>query len=105
MSPSEDQTAGLRRQEAGRLTEELRDLPSRSTQELKQPWQTLLGTPPPGKLGRDLLIRGFEHQGKRYSSLTQIADEVTGAHWSGPRFFGLTKPPPTVPSKEARHGS
>ena len=34
---------------------------------------------------------GFEYQGKRYGSLTHIASEVTGTHWSGPRFFGLTK--------------
>ena len=34
---------------------------------------------------------GFEFQGKSYRSLTTIAYEITGAHWSGPRFFGLTK--------------
>jgi hypothetical protein len=32
---------------------------------------------------------GFEYGGKSYSSLTQIAKKITGAHWSGPRFFGL----------------
>lgn len=39
---------------------------------------------------------GFEYGGTSYSSLTQIAKEITGSHWSGPRFFGLhvkaTKP-------------
>jgi len=34
---------------------------------------------------------GFEHEGHRYRSLTIIAERITGAHWSGPRFFGLTK--------------
>ena len=34
---------------------------------------------------------GFEHQGQRYRSLTVIAERITGAHWSGPRFFGLNK--------------
>ena len=34
---------------------------------------------------------GFEHEGQRYRSLTVIAERITGAHWSGPRFFGLTK--------------
>ena len=34
---------------------------------------------------------GFEHDGQRYRSLTIIAERITGAHWSGPRFFGLTK--------------
>ena len=32
---------------------------------------------------------GFEFEGRLYRSLTQIAREITGAHWSGPRFFGL----------------
>lgn len=34
---------------------------------------------------------GFEYDGERYRSLSQIAKRITGAHWSGPRFFGLTK--------------
>lgn len=33
---------------------------------------------------------GFEWQGKRHRSLSEIARAITGAHWSGPRFFGLT---------------
>ena len=32
---------------------------------------------------------GFEYAGASYSSLTKIAMAITGAHWSGPRFFGL----------------
>jgi Protein of unknown function (DUF2924) len=32
---------------------------------------------------------GFEFEGRLYRSLTQTAREITGAHWSGPRFFGL----------------
>jgi hypothetical protein len=33
----------------------------------------------------------FEWNGRRYRSLTLVAREITGAHWSGPRFFGLRK--------------
>jgi hypothetical protein len=33
---------------------------------------------------------GFEYEGQRYRSLTMIAARITGAHWSGPRFFGVT---------------
>jgi Protein of unknown function (DUF2924) len=33
---------------------------------------------------------GFDYAGLSYQSLTQIAKLITGAHWSGPRFFGLT---------------
>jgi hypothetical protein len=34
---------------------------------------------------------GFEWSGRRYASLSIIAREITGARWSGPRFFGLPK--------------
>ena len=36
-----------------------------------------------------VLEEGFEWCGNHYRSLTQIASLITGAHWSGPRFFGL----------------
>ena len=32
---------------------------------------------------------GFTYAGRSYRSLTAIAREITGARWSGPRFFGL----------------
>ncbi len=32
---------------------------------------------------------GFDYAGASYPSLTKIAKKITGAHWSGPRFFGL----------------
>jgi hypothetical protein len=38
-----------------------------------------------------VLEDGFEYEGQRYRSLTMIAARITGAHWSGPRFFGLIK--------------
>ena len=38
-----------------------------------------------------VLDAGFEHEGRRYSSLTQIASAITGVHWSGPVFFGVKK--------------
>jgi len=38
-----------------------------------------------------VLDDGIEYDGERYRSLTQIARRITGAHWSGPRFFGLRK--------------
>ena len=34
---------------------------------------------------------GFEFEEKLYRSLTGIAREITGAAWSGPRFFGLAR--------------
>lgn len=32
---------------------------------------------------------GFTYAGRSYRSLTAIARDITGARWSGPRFFGL----------------
>jgi hypothetical protein len=32
---------------------------------------------------------GFDYAGTSYPSLSNIAKKITGAHWSGPRFFGL----------------
>ncbi len=47
---------------------------------------------------------GFDFEGKRYSSLSIIAREITGSRWSGPRFFGLTgRGKPIANSAEAPH--
>ena len=34
---------------------------------------------------------GVEYERQRYRSLTMSSERITGAHWSGPRFFGLTR--------------
>jgi len=52
---------------------------------------------------------GFTYGGNPYPSLTRIAQEITGAHWSGPRFFGLVKRPAESSARnplplEACHG-
>ena len=44
---------------------------------------------------------GFEYEGQRYRSLTVVAERITGAHWSGPRFFGLGKRARTSLSAQA----
>ena len=36
-----------------------------------------------------VLEDGFEYAGATYPSLTKIARKITGAHWSGPRFFDV----------------
>jgi hypothetical protein len=38
-----------------------------------------------------VLDDGYHYQERRYRSLTAIAREITGAAWSGPRFFGLIR--------------
>lgn len=32
----------------------------------------------------------FEYEGNTFKSLTAVARHITGTHWSGPMFFGLT---------------
>lgn len=37
----------------------------------------------------DVIEKGFRWNGETYASLSAIARAITGARWSGPRFFGL----------------
>jgi len=37
----------------------------------------------------EFLADGFAYDGKRYSSLTQVARAITGTHWNGFLFMGL----------------
>ncbi len=34
---------------------------------------------------------GFMFEGQRYDSLSEVARQITGSRWNGPRFFGLRK--------------
>ncbi|WP_424674141.1 DUF2924 domain-containing protein [Candidatus Binatus sp.] len=47
-----------------------------------------------------VLDRGVLYKRKRYRSLTEVAKLITGAHWNGPRFFGLR----SKREQEATHG-
>jgi len=37
----------------------------------------------------DVTAAGYLWNGQTYRSLSAIAREITGARWSGPRFFGI----------------
>jgi hypothetical protein len=39
-----------------------------------------------------VLESGFSLRGQRYRSVSQVARQITGSHWSEPLFFGLKKP-------------
>jgi DUF2924 family protein len=45
--------------------------------------------------GRRIIVRvlssGFEYDGRRFSSLSHIARDITGTRWNGFLFFGLGK--------------
>ena len=45
---------------------------------------------------------GFNFDGETYGSLSAIAQRITGAHWSGPRFFGVR--PSGESASAADHG-
>ncbi len=50
-----------------------------------------------------VLEDGFEWKGTQWRSLSMIAREITGVHWSGPRFFALngkTKAPVSAEVEE-----
>jgi Protein of unknown function (DUF2924) len=47
-----------------------------------------------------VLDEGVSFNGKRYRSLSEVAREITGSRWSGPRFFGLR-----LPAMENNHGT
>jgi hypothetical protein len=47
-----------------------------------------------------VLDRGVLYKRKRYRSLSEIAQLITGAHWNGPQFFGLR-----TKQREASHGA
>ena len=38
-----------------------------------------------------VLEDGFEYDGKHWKTLTVVARAITGTHWNGPLFFGLSE--------------
>jgi hypothetical protein len=44
---------------------------------------------------------GYEYQGARYQSLSEIARLITGTRWSGPLFFGIKNEQSNSKPKEA----
>jgi hypothetical protein len=45
---------------------------------------------------------GYEYQGARYQSLSEIARLITGTRWSGPLFFGIKNDQTSSRIKEAK---
>ena len=78
---------------------ELRQLATQSRKDQRRPRGVRAPTVKPGtwlsrtwhgEVHQVVVLEGsFEYRGTRYRSLTSIAKVVTGAAWSGPRFFGL----------------
>jgi Protein of unknown function (DUF2924) len=47
-----------------------------------------------------VMADGFAYDGKTFASLSEIASEITGTRWNGPRFFGLR----STPNREGADG-
>ena len=45
---------------------------------------------------------GYEYQGTRYQSLSEIARRITGTRWSGPLFFGIKNESTSDKSQEVQ---
>lgn len=54
-----------------------------------------------------VLVRddSYVFEDRHYASLSQIASDITGAHWSGPRFFGLKAKARKTAKLGATHGA
>ncbi|EKS31797.1 DUF2924 domain-containing protein [Afipia clevelandensis] len=53
-----------------------------------------------------VLTKGFAYQGEVFTSLSEIANKITGTRWNGPKFFGLrTKNKETDGTGQARPAS
>jgi hypothetical protein len=100
----------LRRSIAHRIQEKAYGGLSRTTQRLLDQMMKTYAAKPNGKIvlprrikpGSELvrtwkgksyrvmvMAEGFTHGGKTFASLSEIASEITGTKWNGPRFFGL----------------
>ena len=111
----------LRRSIAHRIQEKAYGGLSRSTQRLLDQMMKTYAAKPNGKIvlprrikpGSELvrtwkgksyrvmvMADGFAHDGKTFASLSEIASQITGTRWNGPRFFGLR----SAPDREAADG-
>jgi len=72
------------RRAAGRVTAGSRSIELAPGTTIRRRWKS-----------HDIVVRvledGFDHEGRRYGSLTAVAKAITGQHLSGPAFFGLSK--------------
>ena len=83
------------------LPESRPQLPATSTAQPEETPYRDPRLPPPGTLlvrcyrrqtlQVKVLEQGFEYDDRRYRSLTAVARQITGKHWNGYHFFGLSK--------------
>ena len=46
----------------------------------------------------------FVLDGRSYGPLSEVARDITGTRWSGPRFFGIKRRPPPPKREASAHG-
>jgi len=88
----------IQTREVGGLPASLRSALSKPPDQIVAPGR--VGLQPGGRLLREwngvthvveIIADGYRWNGQTHRSLSAIAREITGAHWSGPRFFGLSQ--------------
>ena len=64
--------------------------PVTKKRQLRPPLGTVLSKEYNGETHKVIVTpQGFEYRGETYSSLTRVANCITGTQWSGPLFFGV----------------
>ena len=90
----EETYGGLSREAKKLLVQLVRSMASRKTSRLEVPQRIKPGS----ELVRvwndqthrvTVLDKGFAYQGEIFTSLSEIANRITGTRWNGPKFFGL----------------
>ncbi|WP_031250256.1 DUF2924 domain-containing protein [Mesorhizobium sp. LNHC221B00] len=80
---SQDEVPSLRPASSDRASISLpRSLPPKAGSRLMREWNGQMHIV-------EVVDDGFVLDGTTYASLSAVARRITGAHWSGPRFFGL----------------
>ncbi|WP_024577602.1 MULTISPECIES: DUF2924 domain-containing protein [unclassified Afipia] len=51
-----------------------------------------------------VLAKGFSYQSEVFTSLSEIANRITGTRWNGPKFFGLRTTNKEVEAKKRAKG-
>jgi hypothetical protein len=90
-----DELTAAAEQEARKRPEVLRLMthPVATVASLRLRWHANWPSASTGCGVREVILTddGYDYLGKRYKSLSPIAGEITGTHWSGPAFFGTRK--------------
>lgn len=88
---------------SGNLARELRDLETRSDDELKARWSILYDTEPPQKVHRSLLLAAVAHRMQEKARLSKIVGPPPSAGYRQPGVVTTATTPPKSTSQTWNH--